>query len=65
MAGEFFRGREFVLVGFGENEGCLYVNSKLLKSYYMLHLEVCGGGGELCGGFLLGRAGLFIPYFGV
>ena len=39
-----FPGREFVLVGFGGNDGCLYVNSKLPKSYYMLHLEVCGGG---------------------
>ena len=43
-------------------KGSLYVNSKLLKCYYMLHLDV--GGGEIYPVDFSGE-GLFIRYFGV
>ena len=33
-------------------KGSLYVNSKLLKCYYMLHLDVGGGGGFIRGGLV-------------
>ena len=52
LRGEFSE-REFVLVGIPVKMGSLYVNSKLLKCYDMLHLDV-GGGGDLSGGFLRG-----------
>ena len=43
-------------------KGSLYVNSKLLKCYYMLHVDV-GEGGIYSVGF--SGEGLFIRYFGV
>ena len=50
LRGNFFRGREFVLVGLPVKMGSLYVNSKLLKCYYMLHLDI-------------GRGGIFVRQF--
>ena len=59
------RGGLSVAVASGEDfreKGSLYVNSKLLKFYYMLHLDV--GGGGICPVGFSGE-GLFIRYFGV
>ena len=53
--GQLFRGDV-------REKGSLYVNFKLLKYYYMLHLDVGGGGIYLVG---FSGEGLFIRYFGV